>query len=506
VEGWINPRLRPKLPFHGPVRSLAGSEEELSDLVAACRTGRISDVAAWIEAEKPLQIDPAARGRRPRATALTVAIESGQHDLVHLLLAGGCRPEFEPCSPLDLVLRDRRWDLLDLLLDAGADPCCVDPDAVFDTYSREVMERFLALGADLTGDGAMAAALAHGARNRPLYGFVKNHTDDPGIQREVDIALGYAIGRKNDKAISLCLWAGANPRSSVPIMGGRYEPSDDWTMTAFERAIWEKTPEYLSKLGFDPESDDVEPLYEVAYNVSEVEALARIRVPADWHPISERILDGVLFGLELAPHSHWGAKWDIERVFRAGGRLRGLSDLTLRRLRKHLKAFERGEARRWLRLLERNSESSAFLGLIGHPMFIEDYQSWGLARNRIEAIAAGQGGSKAASAKARKVLKAERSRPPKRRVPWNTADHVRMTREELYELVWSTPMVQASRRFGLSDNGLRKICKQVDVPTPPRGYWASRKTRNRRVRLPDAKKGWPTEAWLPRVAGTGTPE
>ncbi len=65
---------------------------------------------------------------------------------------------------------------------------------MFGTYSRQIMERFWALGVDLAGDGAMAAALAYETRNRPLYGFVKNHTDDPRIQWEVNLGLCYAIG------------------------------------------------------------------------------------------------------------------------------------------------------------------------------------------------------------------------------------------------------------------------------------------------------------------------
>ena len=36
------------------------------------------------------------------------------------------------------------------------------------------------------------------------------------------------------------------------------------------------------------------------------------------------------------------------------------------------------------------------------------------------------------------------------RVPWNTEDYVRVTREELYELVWSTSMLKLSKRYGLS--------------------------------------------------------
>jgi len=46
------------------------------------------------------------------------------------------------------------------------------------------------------------------------------------------------------------------------------------------------------------------------------------------------------------------------------------------------------------------------------------------------------------------------------------------TRQELYDLVWSTPMVQLAKEFGLSDVGLRKICVKHGIPTPPLGYWA----------------------------------
>ena len=45
-------------------------------------------------------------------------------------------------------------------------------------------------------------------------------------------------------------------------------------------------------------------------------------------------------------------------------------------------------------------------------------------------------------------------------------------REELYEEVWATPLTQLCAKYGLSDNGLRKFCKRLNVPVPQRGYWA----------------------------------
>lgn len=46
-----------------------------------------------------------------------------------------------------------------------------------------------------------------------------------------------------------------------------------------------------------------------------------------------------------------------------------------------------------------------------------------------------------------------------------------ITRRDLYDLVWSKPMIQLAKDFNLSDNGLRKICKKNDIPTPQMGHW-----------------------------------
>ena len=47
-----------------------------------------------------------------------------------------------------------------------------------------------------------------------------------------------------------------------------------------------------------------------------------------------------------------------------------------------------------------------------------------------------------------------------------------VTRRELYDLVWSRPMMHIAAEFGVSGTGLAKICNRYAIPTPPRGYWA----------------------------------
>jgi hypothetical protein len=47
-----------------------------------------------------------------------------------------------------------------------------------------------------------------------------------------------------------------------------------------------------------------------------------------------------------------------------------------------------------------------------------------------------------------------------------------LTREELYELVWSKPLTSVASDFGVSSVAIKKVCRRQQVPTPPRGYWA----------------------------------
>jgi len=44
-------------------------------------------------------------------------------------------------------------------------------------------------------------------------------------------------------------------------------------------------------------------------------------------------------------------------------------------------------------------------------------------------------------------------------------------RKALYEEVWATSLSTLGPKYGLSDNGLRRICKAMNIPLPPAGHW-----------------------------------
>ncbi|MBW8331102.1 MAG: hypothetical protein K0M40_03695 [Prolixibacteraceae bacterium] len=50
-------------------------------------------------------------------------------------------------------------------------------------------------------------------------------------------------------------------------------------------------------------------------------------------------------------------------------------------------------------------------------------------------------------------------------------EKLEFTREELYNLVWSEPLSRLAKKYNMSDNGIRKICKKINIPLPAIGHW-----------------------------------
>lgn len=48
----------------------------------------------------------------------------------------------------------------------------------------------------------------------------------------------------------------------------------------------------------------------------------------------------------------------------------------------------------------------------------------------------------------------------------------RYNREKIYGEIWTEPIQHVAKRYGLSDVGLAKVCRKLNIPRPGRGYWA----------------------------------
>jgi hypothetical protein len=74
----------------------------------------------------------------------------------------------------------------------------------------------------------------------------------------------------------------------------------------------------------------------------------------------------------------------------------------------------------------------------------------------------------------------------------------KLTREDLYRQVWETPLQHLAAQYGITGNGLAKICDRLNVPYPYRGYWAKKAANKpvKRLSLPALKNSTPAEVTI----------
>lgn len=54
-------------------------------------------------------------------------------------------------------------------------------------------------------------------------------------------------------------------------------------------------------------------------------------------------------------------------------------------------------------------------------------------------------------------------------------ENIELTRKELYDLVWSTTLSKLTQQYALSNDRIKKMCKQFEIPMPAGSYWSKLK-------------------------------
>ena len=71
--------------------------------------------------------------------------------------------------------------------------------------------------------------------------------------------------------------------------------------------------------------------------------------------------------------------------------------------------------------------------------------------------------------------------------------HNTYNREKLCKEVWANPVVKVAEQYGVSDVAIHKICKKLNIPTPPLGYWAKVSAGAKVPKTPLPKTNGPTQ-------------
>ena len=97
-------------------------EPAKDDLTNLCRLGQAFEVEAQLKNRGSIPSLPKKKQNQP--TPLSVAIESGFHSLVVVLLRNGYPVNDEPSDPVCRAICRRRSDIVELLSNAGARISC----------------------------------------------------------------------------------------------------------------------------------------------------------------------------------------------------------------------------------------------------------------------------------------------------------------------------------------------------------------------------------------------
>lgn len=82
-------------------------------------------------------------------------------------------------------------------------------------------------------------------------------------------------------------------------------------------------------------------------------------------------------------------------------------------------------------------------------------------------------------------------------------EQLNVSREELYRQIWEEPISKLAAAYNVSGSYLARICRELNIPTPGRGYWAQLKAAKNppKVVLPTLKAGDPT-MWIRSITSS----
>ncbi|MEZ6036537.1 MAG: ankyrin repeat domain-containing protein [Planctomycetota bacterium] len=203
-----------------------------------CRTGQLSEVQEWVRQGNPVALAEGLPSRSKHHHPLLVAMNSGFHSMVEVLLKAGAPVSGRGYSALEHAIEMGRPDLVRLLIEHGAKADGMSMCSVIEHGCRpDVVDMLLAAGSNLVDDQPIAWGLIQCIR--PTLGLLKRfEAEQPELMRQVDLALRYHAKKGNEKWVALTLWAGGDPLARGPDdLDQDYHDDDYPGMNAVELAV-----------------------------------------------------------------------------------------------------------------------------------------------------------------------------------------------------------------------------------------------------------------------------
>jgi hypothetical protein len=222
--------------------------EDLKELITLCRQGKLFAVQDWVKS--------GMRYQPPSGNFITspfrTAIDLGFHSLVEVFLRAGIEQN-ERDIALTRAVEHSRLDLVELLASYGADIRQVCRETVIRKQDSEILQWFIARGMDLEEGDLIVRAFRR--ENRVFLRVFRDIRDKlPSAPRQAAMALRLHTQEGSIRMVSLLIWAGADPRLSVP--DPKYPDLGESLGTALEDAICYGQSKIVEKFRIDRSRDE----------------------------------------------------------------------------------------------------------------------------------------------------------------------------------------------------------------------------------------------------------
>jgi hypothetical protein len=452
------------------------SQAEAKELIRLCEAGRLYEVEAWIRAGKSVAV-PA----EIRKTPLKVAIATGFHSLIELLLRHEESQQVKNDS-LRLALLHDRPALIELTLAHGAEVAAVPFLDVLLTGNRAIVAAFLGHGADPVTNFPFARAFCQLRAKTTLGAYLDCRRTRPEIgpqlQEQADMALRQFCQDGNLKWVSLLMWAGADPRTRGPAVDDAEHGDDpEWHTTALNEAAASGDVKLLKRLG-PKSSDDLAGMLEGAAFAARRDVLAYLldlganpndRPDGGSSALESCIrhlgwedLDRVRYGYgptyQSPAHKVSGGRQAIKLLLQHGATWRP-EPATLNDIRRILYKLEPEVTVELVgQLLKTANGESGVRELLRVPRMRQHLASCASHLTRLGL-----------------TLEGQRHSDPQPAAPAAVTASAPYDRERLFDQVWSEPMKEAAGKYGMSEAAFAALCRKLEIPTPPTNYWSSKR-------------------------------
>jgi ankyrin repeat protein len=457
------------------------SPTEGKELVRLCQAGRLYEVEAWIQSGKSLAVP-----KEVRRTPLAVAMSTGFHSLVELLLRHESSQEAKNALLQEALMFDRPA-FVELALTYGADIQSVPFRDVLTTGDRALVATFLEKGADPVTGYPFAHAF-HEFRVKTTLGSYLDCRRSrpelaPQLQEQLDMALRQFCQDGNLKWVSLMMWAGANPRSRGPVLDDEDRADDpEYHTTALEEACGSRNVELVKRLkpnradnlsamldqaAFYLDRDVIAYLLELGANPNGRADGGSSALESCIRNLGWEVYDRITYGhatAYLAPSVRIPKTREAITLLLQHGAMWKPDPSTLNGVRRILYYVEPEVAVELIGQLLKNENGETAVQELLRVARMRQHVAG--CRQQLERL-----GLTVDSRRPTAAGIEERPKPAPRML--------RFDPQKLYEEIWSEPAEKVAARYGVSGVAIAKVCRCLRIPKPPRGYWAKKAAGHR---------------------------